>query len=529
MTCREEHGAGQADGRGQTNDRAVLDLRTLDADLTTCIPSLPAVALQVLEICQDPDSGIDELAAVVGRDPALAAKVLQMANSPFYNRGHEVTSLPRAAMLLGRRAMKVLALGFSLASELPRQGTAGGLELPLVWHRSLVNAVMGRALALRSGSALGEEVFLAGLLAHIGKIVLAQSMPDRYAPAVTAGAGWPTEHTEAAALGYTSSQLTEALLAQWGVPGTITIGASYAERVDELPPAVGRDAREICELTSMSLLAASIFFEPDNHDRLARFSVEVERRYGLDDTGIDELVEQLQRGLGEMAPIMSVELPAGCSYAAILDQARMQVVALSLDAVMDLASSEQRADELASLAQTDPLTGLPNRAALDDFLAHQIELRLRGPRPEALGVLMMDLDHFKSINDTYGHPVGDDVLRTVGSALAAVTRESELFCRYGGEEFCLVLPQTSPVGLARTGERLRAAVAAVEVPDGRGGTLRVTASFGGACAAWVREAKDGHRLVQTADRWLYRAKRNGRDRCEVSPEIDLDAPATQPA
>jgi diguanylate cyclase (GGDEF)-like protein len=505
--------------------RRVLDLRELDFDVAMNVPSLPAVALQVLDICQSPDSGIDELATVVSRDPALAAKVLQMANSPFYNRGHEVTSLQRAAMLLGRRAMTVLALGFSLSAELPRQGTAGGLELSQVWHRSLVNAVMGRSLALRGGSTLGEEVFLAGLLSHLGKIVLAQSAPERYQQAVDAGGGWPSEMTERAVLGFTSSEVAEAVLRQWGVPDLIVLGASYAERFDALPADASDEARRLVEITALTLLASSVFFEPDNHDRLARFSVEAERRLGLDDAGIDELVEKLQRGLDEIAAILSIELPSGCSYAAILDQARMQVVAISLDAVMDLASSEKRADELATLAQTDPLTGLPNRAALDEFLARQVELRLHGPRPEALGVLMIDIDHFKSVNDTYGHQLGDEVLRTVGSALAAITRESELMCRYGGEEFCLVLPQTSPIGLMRTAERLRVAVAAIEVPDGRGGTLRITASFGGACAAWVRTGGDGRALVELADRWLYRAKRNGRDRSEICPATELEQPA----
>jgi diguanylate cyclase (GGDEF)-like protein len=346
-----------------------------------------------------------------------------------------------------------------------------------------------------------------------------------YRQAVEAGGGWPTEQTERAALGFTSSEVAEAILRQWGVPDLIVVGATYAERLAALPADVPAEARRLCEITEMSLLASSIFFEPENHERLARFSVEAERRFGLDDAGIDALVERLQRGLDEMAAILAVDVPAGYSYATILEQARMQVVAISLDAVMDLASSEKRADELATRAQTDPLTGLPNRAALDDFLARQIELCLRGPRPEALGALMMDLDHFKAVNDTYGHPVGDAVLRAVSSALAAITRDNELFCRYGGEEFCLILPQTSPVGLLRAAERLRAAVSAVEVPNGRGGMLRVTASFGGACVGWVRHDTDGRKLLEVADRWLYQAKRNGRDCCEVCPEPELEQTA----
>jgi diguanylate cyclase (GGDEF)-like protein len=499
----------------------VLDLRDLDFENAASLPSLPAVALEVLEICQDPDSGVDELATVVSRDPALAAKVLQMANSPFYNRGHEVTSLQRASMLLGRRAMRVLALGFSLAAELPREGTGGGLDLSRVWHRSLVNAVIGRSLALSTGSAVGEEVFLSGLLSLIGKIVLAEGRPEEYQRAVASAGGWPTEESERATLGFTSSELAEALLRHWGVPNLIVLGATYGERIDALPESSTAEERELCSLVSLSLLATAVFFDEDNREAFVRFREQAEARCALDDAGIDALVEKLQHGLDEMASILSVEVPVSFSYAAILEKARRQVLAISLDAVMDLASSEQRADELATRVQTDALTGLPNRAAFDEFLAHQIDLRLRGPRPEALGLLMVDLDHFKAVNDDYGHPVGDEVLRAVGAAVAEVTRVGELFCRYGGEEFCLVLPQTSPVGLLNAAERLRAAVKGLRIPDGQGGSFQITASFGGACVAWVREAGDGAALIELADRWLYRAKQNGRDRSEICPESEL--------
>jgi diguanylate cyclase (GGDEF)-like protein len=488
----------------------------LPFELSANVPSLPAVALEVLEICQDPAGDLSHLARVVSRDPALAARVLRMANSPVYNRGNPVTSVERAAMLLGRRAMKVLALGFSLAAELPRHGVAGGLDLPRVWHRSLLNAVIGRALATTSGSTHGEEVFLSGLFAHLGKLVLSQAMPDAYQHAGQSD-GWPTEASERAALGFTSSEVTELLLRDWGVPEVILVGAAYADRIEQLPASVGPDERAVADLTATALLATSLFFAPDTGDRIVRLTEVVADRYGMDHAAIDALAESLQRPLDEMASILDVAVPAGVSYERILESARMQVLAISLDAVMDLASSEVQVAEYARRASTDSLTGLPNRAQFDAFLGRQIDLRMSGPRAGALGVLMIDVDHFKSVNDEHGHVVGDDVLRTMGERLAATTRDSDLLCRYGGEEFCLVLPQTTPETMRGIAERLRREIAALAIPTG-GGELHVTASIGGACQDAFGRAEDARTLIDLADRRLYEAKRLGRDRCVVCPD-----------
>ena len=155
-----------------------------DLFLARSLPSLPTVALDVLRICEDPSSDIGDLAEGLSRDPILAGRVLQMANSAYYNGGAEVTSLNRAAVMLGLRALKVLALGFTLANELPSRGESGGFDLQLFWHRSLVNAVAGRSVAAAIRSTKTEEAFLCGLLAQIGKLALAKAAPERYSVAV---------------------------------------------------------------------------------------------------------------------------------------------------------------------------------------------------------------------------------------------------------------------------------------------------------------------------------------------------------
>ncbi len=231
-----------------------------ELSLTGSLPSLPTVALDVLRICQDPASDIGDLAEGLSRDPILAGRVLQMANSAYYNRGTEVTSLNRAAVMLGLRALKVLALGFTLANELPSEGRSGGFDLQLFWHRSLVNAVAGRSIASAIRSPKTEEAFLCGLLSQVGKLALAKATPERYSLAVEAGGAWPSEELERKVTGHTSSEVGELLLGQWHVPPTIVHGATYAFRPGDIPEDAPRDSRDLAGITALAIVTGDILF-----------------------------------------------------------------------------------------------------------------------------------------------------------------------------------------------------------------------------------------------------------------------------
>ncbi len=174
-----------------------------------------------------------------------------------------------------------------------------------------------------------------------------------------------------------------------------------------------------------------------------------------------------------------------------------------------------RADNarLEHLATTDPLTALLNRRALADRLTTEMERALRYDGTVAL--LLIDLDHFKRVNDTHGHLVGDAVLRDVAALLTEAVRASDLVGRYGGEEFLVVLPEADDDGAAAFAERVRERVAAHEFrPWDDGRSLRMTASIGVATfpAARIESVVD---LLGRADAALYRAKADGRDRVRM--------------
>lgn len=176
---------------------------------------------------------------------------------------------------------------------------------------------------------------------------------------------------------------------------------------------------------------------------------------------------------------------------------------------------EQRTDDLeaalrtiSELARTDPLTGLANRRRLEEVLALEIE-RARRHRL-SLSAVMVDLDRFKDVNDTYGHLVGDRVLQFVASVLTEKTRTCDLVCRYGGEEFLVLLPDTSASQAVVLAERLRLALS--QTPPA-GMQRAITASLG--VAALSLQGPIGS-ILEPVDAALYRAKANGRNRVECS-------------
>ncbi len=173
----------------------------------------------------------------------------------------------------------------------------------------------------------------------------------------------------------------------------------------------------------------------------------------------------------------------------------------------------KRQEQLRHRAMRDPLTGLYNRRFLEEAL--DIEQRRALRRGISIGVLMLDLDHFKRFNDTYGHDAGDLLLRGVGALLRRAVREGDMPCRYGGEEFVVILPGADLAGTRRRAEALRAAIAQWD-PQRDGASLGpVTASIG--VAALPLHGTDWQKVLKAADEALYEAKHAGRNRVVCAP------------
>jgi len=177
-----------------------------------------------------------------------------------------------------------------------------------------------------------------------------------------------------------------------------------------------------------------------------------------------------------------------------------------------LAVFERVANQMEELATHDGLTGCWNRVTTDALLEHELRRAQRSATPVAF--VLLDLDHFKQVNDRHGHRTGDAVLRAFAETVRARLRSSDVFGRTGGEEFGLVLPGTDAVGALWLVEAVRRAIEAMAVPGADGRPMAVTVSAGVAVAD-PQVPLSGDRLYGQADQALYEAKRAGRNRVEV--------------
>ena len=169
-------------------------------------------------------------------------------------------------------------------------------------------------------------------------------------------------------------------------------------------------------------------------------------------------------------------------------------------------------DGLCELSSRDPLTGLANLRQFRAVLEQELDRVARTGTPMSL--LMIDGDHFKSVNDTYGHPAGDLVLQSIASCLRENMRPMDTPARYGGEEFAIILPNCLPTHARRVAERIRRQIAETRVVLADKQFVQVTVSVGGACVAPCQQS-DPATLVANADRQLYLAKRGGRNRVSI--------------
>ena len=183
----------------------------------------------------------------------------------------------------------------------------------------------------------------------------------------------------------------------------------------------------------------------------------------------------------------------------------------------EISNLQQSLEAIRAESLTDPLTGLGNRKYFDRSIDMAVQNALANGEP--LSLLMFDIDHFKSFNDSYGHLTGDQVLRLVGMSLKQTITGQDITARYGGEEFAVVLPNTALRQALAVADHIRRVVMAKELKKKSTGEIlgRVTISVG---VSMLKPDDDAHSLLERADACLYAAKRNGRNRviCEADPE-----------
>jgi diguanylate cyclase (GGDEF)-like protein len=476
----------------------------------TSLASLPTIALQVLDLSEDPDTGLIDVEKVIQNDPALSAKLIRVANSPLFSRGRCIDSTLQALTLLGLDSALALALSFSLMGALKKADDQG--DSTDYWRRSLIAAISARELANTLKLNNISTVFLAGLLQDIGILALKQLEWDSYSGILSS----LKKHDELAAreieqYGADHAAIGQALAISWKLP--IALANAIGESHSPITPCKNDDGKMIGCVALASLIADVIAY---NNEVFTTDFKQCAANLGINEEQMGEVIDNTIAQLPELANLFDIQMMDASELSAIQDKSKevllMRTVHSEIRAREQAevsASIERRSRNLEEIARRDGLTGVYNRSHLDSILAMEFSATQEHKTP--LSVAFIDLDYFKKINDNYGHQAGDLVLRHIAGSIEEQKRLTDTLARYGGEEFLLVMPGTTQAdahsAAKRMLEHMRNAV--IELQGGE--KLTVTASIGIATQDQHADFNLPEQLVNAADIALYDAKQGGRD------------------
>ena len=487
------------------------------------LPTLPRVAFRILQLVQMPDVSIEELSNAIAIDPALAAKILKTANSGMYGRVRSVSKLRDAIMILGLRNVKTLALGFSLVADL--QGSAGsGLDYSAFWRRSVVAACAARALAYRVNRAEQDEAFLGGLIHGIGIVALDHALGFRYkaiAAHLGSGAG-PLIVLEEQRLGVSHVEVGARLATGWNLPPALTSSIAHYPAAEVAPV----EFRPLVRCVALGAQAGDVACSTAPGPALARFRGSA-AALGIVGSDADALLREALENASLLQQVFDASPADRLAPAELLARANDALMELNLEYAQETERLESENESLARDAASDALTGLANRRAFDQYLVQQTEIAKRYGGP--LSLIMIDIDHFKRVNDRLGHLVGDEVLRSVASQIRG-RYEPRTSSPAGWRRVCCCPPRHTALRGKRNsrahprGYRGDTSVAVANEP------VRITVSLG---VVTLRSGDDATSLVEAADAALYRAKAAGRNRLPPAawrqqPERMSDGPGLPP-
>jgi len=475
------------------------------------LPTLPGIAIRILEAVQKKEADIDEISDIISTDPPLSAKVLRMVNSSFYNLPTKITSVLHSIKMLGINTVKNLALGFSLVNNYQSKKSKG-FDYTCFWKNSLVGAVSAKLLTEKLNPELLDNAFFMGLLQNIGTLTFGHCMPSQYNLVLSEMEKTSSECQDAEEyiLGYNHQEIGEYLMKSWGLPETLYMPVGYHHNPEKLA-STHSSIQVLTRILHLSSLFIELFDDKSRGLNLWLINHNVEAYGFRTRIDVDQIAEDIHQQARQVFPIFEIDLEHDAEYAKIFQAAKAELSKLSTEMVNALLAQKNEIKMLKQQVVRDGMTHLINHQHFLELLSQEVSRAERYKHP--LSLIMGDIDLFKAINDDFGHPAGDRVIKAVAGCLQQEMRESDHLARYGGEEYAIILPDTHIQDAYIVAERIRKAVDSLRIKY-EDNLIHFTMSIGIA-SFQTEEGTASDELIKRADSAMYQAKKQGRNQCCV--------------
>jgi diguanylate cyclase (GGDEF)-like protein len=488
-------------------------------------PSFRGTSIEIIRLAGDPECPHTRLVDIVKNDPALSMKILKFSNSALLGLESEVNSVSRAVTIIGVRALRNIAICFA-ACDAGASSQVGNFDLAAFFEDSLRRAAACEQLSRRLNMDMADEAFTVGLLQDFGVVALAMQNPDLASQWMSARrdcAEHRREH-EIAIFGKSHDAIAEEFVEAAGLPKSLALAMQYHHRVEAAPCGTKID---LIQIASWAETIADVFIVTDRQPALDLMFTRLKNECNIDEVTARGILDVIPKHVEEYAEVLGLRIPPQTGFEDLIHETNRRLAEMNLsyqeltwklEAVLGEKAEIERELRLANarlerLAGLDPLTEIANRRSFEESLHEELCDARRSGAP--ISMLTVDIDRFKRINDTFGHPFGDTVIRAVGRSLTANIRSKDRVARIGGEEFAVILPGTdSETGLV-IADRLRTQIEARELNCGSR-RVSVSVSIGGSTLTTQDSEKEIAEyllhLMAISDQGLLQAKEAGRNR-----------------
>jgi two-component system, cell cycle response regulator len=500
-------------------------------------PVFPSVAIKILDLASQANYDAGQLRSLIESEPVLASRVLKIINSPFFGLSSPIVAIGRAIQLLGARPLRSLVLGYVLAS-LQREKRQNRF-VQEYWASSITGGVIARELSIRLGRPEPEDDFAAALMRDIGMLFLDRVHGSAYLSLREhSGERWWSEqiqqeettlevhHAEASGFYLEKLHLSPAMV--------------EAVRLHHAPPEEVFDQSQLNDAEGVAIVQAAtqatIALLSKDPDRLKQMIEQFKRTFGFSSVECDEFLEIVQTKVETMAEELGSPISDLCFHQ-VSRRATDALAEIAIQSSVESERTELKANQsreeairwrrtayrLRRQTTRDPLTGVFNRSHFEEMLVTEFKRAQR--RASAIGLLFLDVDQFKRINDTHGHAFGDRVLQAISRRLRQSTRPSDLVARYGGDEFCVIVVDIPSDGMESLANRLLEDLRQLTVSHGRAST-NVAVSIGAVCCLPRRNEMTFERFLVASDEAMYAAKTQGKNQVHFASLLSPEDKAT---